>query len=259
MTYADVNGIRLNYERKGDGDTVVLITGFGGDVNFWNSTVPYLSDGFDVITVDNRGAGKTAAGSGFELSDMADDIIGLMDALSVDSAHILGWSMGSHVAIDMAAGYSERVKTLTVMSSYRFRPARSRYVLSSLLEAEKRGMPPEYIGRLVNGFCLTEDFFRERENCGSAVKVPAFGNTDGLRLQLDAIDRSDVSETARRISVPTLSVHGLCDIMVEPSEGDSLASAIEDCGILRIEGAGHVISPRRYVGRFAEHMRAHSG
>ena len=59
MPFADVNGIRLHYEREGTGIPVVLVTGLIGCTSFWAKTVPMLTDSFDVITLDNRGSGTT--------------------------------------------------------------------------------------------------------------------------------------------------------------------------------------------------------
>ena len=134
VPFAKVNGIEMYYERVGQGEPIVLITGLAGDVSFWNKTVPMLSDRFDVITVDNRGAGRTRCSGSFGIEDMADDVIDLLDHLGIFKSNILGWSMGSHIALDLAARYPDRVRTLTIVACYLYRPARSAYILEYLAD-----------------------------------------------------------------------------------------------------------------------------
>lgn len=244
----------MNYRDEGDGNPLILISGFGGDCSFWKSSVSILSEDFRIISVDNRGVGETKYNGEFTLEDLAEDIACLMNHLDLDKADILGWSMGSHVAQWLAIKHPEMVKTLTIVSSYRYRPSRSKYVLSSIVESAKQGAPLQDLGTVINGFCLTEEFFRKKEENGTEIRLPSFTNVKGLEDQIRAIDKSDLSVKARHISAPTLAVHGTKDIMVEPEEGCAMADVIRDCKLYMVEGAGHLINIKQYMEPLMKHI-----
>jgi len=258
VPYANVNGIKFNYNIEGSGEPIVLITGFGADLNFWKTTVPRLSDEFMVITVDNRGSGSTLYSGTFSIDDMADDIVFLLDNLSIKKAHILGWSMGSTIAQKIAINHPEKVKTLTVVSTYRYRPARAAYVLSAMVRAMEHGISKDYLGYVINGMSFTEEFFKTKEETAGDIKLPKISDATGLRAQLRAIDLSDTTDTTKRINAPTLLIHGVEDIMVEAEEGDAVADQIKDCKRFWIQNVGHSISSSLYIEEFKKHVRIHS-
>ncbi|MDD2532875.1 MAG: alpha/beta fold hydrolase, partial [Candidatus Methanomethylophilaceae archaeon] len=127
MPTAEVNGVKLSYSAQGDGEAVVLIGGFGGDINFYRTLIPILAKKYKVIVLDNRGAGATEYNGPFRGQDMVDDVAALLDHLSVYRAHILGWSMGGHIAQEFAIQNPDRTQSLTLVSAYMRRPARSSY------------------------------------------------------------------------------------------------------------------------------------
>jgi len=257
MPYADVNDIRLYYETSGNGPPIVLVTGFGGDVSFWKRASEILSEKFTVITIDNRGAGKTSYSGNFTLDDIAEDIVCLIGDLGLDKVSVLGWSMGSHIAQKVALKMPEKVTALILVSSYRYRPARSQYILRSMIEAVERGMPIEYLARTVNCMCYTEEFFKKKETSGERIRVSDFKDPTGLRFQIDAVDLSDMTDAAQMIAVPTLLIHGTEDIMVEYEEGLRLAESIPNCEIYSVEGTGHLIHADRYVPRAMRFIEDH--
>ncbi len=260
MPYADANGISMYYERTGQGEPVILITGLGGTVSFWNRAVRMLSGEFDVITVDNRGAGNTRASGAFRISDMSDDITALMDSLGIFRAHLVGWSMGSHIALGAAARCPDRVKTLTLVSSYLHRPARSAYILDYLSEGYRAGSVPwGTAAKMFNVLLRDTDFFEDAEKKGRSIKEMPAPDPEGLMCQMRAVDGYDAENDARMIRVPTLSVHGLGDIMTEPSAGDEIASAIEGCEKIRIPGEGHILRPESYIPQVADFIRRRRG
>lgn len=260
MPYADVNGISMYYERTGQGEPVILITGLGGTVSFWNKAVRMLSGEFDVIAVDNRGAGNTRLSGPFRISDMSNDILALMDHLSIFRANLVGWSMGSHIALGAAARSPDRVKTLTIVSSYLHRPARSAYILDYLSEGYGAGTVSwDTAAKVFNVLLRDTDFFEDAEKKGRSIKEIPAPDPEGLMCQMRAVDGYDAEKDARMIRVPTLSVHGLGDIMTEPSAGDEIASVIENCEKIRIPGEGHILRPESYISQVAEFIRRRRG
>ncbi|MDR2845676.1 MAG: alpha/beta hydrolase [Candidatus Methanoplasma sp.] len=259
MPYADLNNVRIYYETDGQGPPVVLLTGFVGDVRFWDRATELLSPEFTVIRLDNRGSGSTEYEGQFTMDDLADDVTHLMDHLGIRRANIVGWSLGSNVALDFAVRYPERVETLTVIASYSFRPARSKCILQAMVDAVSDGMSPEHFGKMLNALCFTEELFKKKETEGSAIGLPILEDVFGLRTQLDAVEGFDVRETAKGITAPTLIVHGTADIMVDIRFGDALNRLIPNSGIFKVEGQTHIIPPKLYIPAVIEHIKLHSG
>ncbi|MCQ2085175.1 MAG: alpha/beta hydrolase [archaeon] len=258
MPFAEVNGIKYHYERAGTGCPVILVTGLAGNVSFWSKIVPSLAEHFDVITVDNRGAGSTEYSGEFTIDDMADDIAALAKQLGLEKVHILGWSMGSHIALNFAARYPELTRTLTLVSSYLKRPSRSAYVLRSIGEQYRDGIiGEEVVGTVMNTLLWTESFFRYMESTGRQVKALPIDSKEGMVDQLMAVDNYDIESAAEKVAVPTLSVHGLEDIMTPPVCGDEIAAKIKGCEIIRVPEEGHIIRPDKYIPQFAQFIAKH--
>jgi len=254
MPTANVNGIKLSYSAQGEGEAAVLIGGFGGDINFYHALIPVLARKHRVIVLDNRGSGATEYGGPFRGQDLVDDVAALLDYLSVYRAHILGWSMGGHIAQEFAIQNPDRTQSLTLVSAYMKRPARSSYFMNGIVNAASEGADTDYIGMMINAFCFTAEYFESKESKGGRISVPKNVNVNGLLHQLSALDGFDTRSRAGMIKSPTLSIHGLDDIMVEPKLGDELADQIEGCRRLRIPGVGHIIKPSLYSEAFMEHM-----
>jgi pimeloyl-ACP methyl ester carboxylesterase len=258
MPYADLNNTRIYYETDGHGPPVVLLTGFVGDVRFWDRAADLLSPEFTIIRLDNRGSGATEYSGTFTMDDLADDVAHLIDYLGLGKAHIVGWSLGSNVALDFAVRYPEKVDTLTVIASYSFRPARSKCILQAMVDAANEGMAPEYFGRMLNSLCFTEELFKKKEEEGSEIGLPVLEDVFGLRTQLDAVEGFDVRKTASGITAPTLIVHGTADIMVDIRFGIALNNLIPGSRLLKVEGQTHIIPPKLYISSLIEHIKKNS-
>ena len=256
MPFANINGIEMHYHEEGEGNPVVLITGFSGDTSFFKQMIPELASKYRVITFDNRGAGLTRyPGQGIRSQDFVDDVLALMDHLHVFKAHMLGWSMGAHIAQEFALQHSDRLRSLTIVSAYPYRPARSSYFMNGIVDCALRGGDPEYISMMTNAFCFTEKFFSDHEAKGKPVRSLKNLDPKGLKDQMGALDEFDTREKVANITVPTLSVHGLSDIMVEPKLGDYISDRIPGCKVLRIPEVGHIIRTDLYTKEFMEHIR----
>jgi len=106
-----VGDINISYKVLGQGDPIVLIMGSGSTMDMWDPLfLENLSSKYRVIVFDNRGMGNATAPPGnFSIAEFANDTAGLMGALGIEKAHIMGWSMGSFVAQELAIRYPERV------------------------------------------------------------------------------------------------------------------------------------------------------
>src|SRR5579883_712376 len=119
MTFAESNGARLRYEATGSGPPLVFVHGAGGNRLIWFQQVPYFARSFTVLTYDQRGWGESlqppdgSAGSAF-----VDDLLGLLDDLGIDAAHLVAHSMGGWTALGLAHRHPERVRSLTLCGTH---------------------------------------------------------------------------------------------------------------------------------------------
>jgi pimeloyl-ACP methyl ester carboxylesterase len=99
-----VEDINMSYRIYGDGYPLLLIMGYGGTMNLWEERfLRSLSKKYKVIVFDNRGMGETSSGhKDFTIEQFAEDTYELMDALMIERAHVLGWSMGASIAQELA-------------------------------------------------------------------------------------------------------------------------------------------------------------
>jgi pimeloyl-ACP methyl ester carboxylesterase len=124
MPYATVNHLRLHYLSDGPatsasrGDAVLLLHGFARSGWFWRDWVPAFADRYRVVRPDIRGCGRSSDPKRpFRLADVADDVIGLVDALGIDQVHLVGESTGGMAGVVVAHDHPERFKSLTLIST----------------------------------------------------------------------------------------------------------------------------------------------
>jgi proline-specific peptidase len=116
--FAEINGIKICYEVKGEGEPLILVHGFGADKEVWIAQFEPLAEHFKVIRFDNRGAGKSdRPDEPYKMEMFADDIAGLMDHLGIEKAHILGWSLGGMIVQTFAINYPARLEKLILINT----------------------------------------------------------------------------------------------------------------------------------------------
>jgi pimeloyl-ACP methyl ester carboxylesterase len=120
MALVEINDIKIYYEQYGNGADLVLIAGLGSDCVAWSLVVSKLSQFFRVTIFDNRGAGRSSQpNSQYSVEQMANDCICLMDTLSINNSHFVGYSMGGQVVQEIAISYPQYVnKAIIVASTY---------------------------------------------------------------------------------------------------------------------------------------------
>jgi pimeloyl-ACP methyl ester carboxylesterase len=266
-------GITLEYEVHGDGDPLLLVMGLGGQLVAWPATfISGLVDrGFQVITFDNRDIGlstkidaapptktQTAmfsisrrfAKSAYLLSDMAKDAVGLLDALNIERAHVVGMSMGGMIAQTMAIEHPSRVRSLTSIMSTTGNPRVGRPKTSVLLRAGKltRGSKETFADRQAALFKLFSGSLYDELEIREVAKLSVERNftPDGTARQMAAIMASpDRTPQLKKLNVPTLVVHGLEDGLVQPSGGYATTKAIPGARLLAFPDMGHNLPQAR--------------
>jgi pimeloyl-ACP methyl ester carboxylesterase len=267
MPLAHANGIELYYETFGSDESspLVLVAGLAMQLISWPDELceQFAAAGFYVIRFDNRdiglsthldAAGKPdigiarrdpAAVATYTLDDLADDVAGLLDALSIESAHVLGVSMGGMIAQTVAVRHPGRVRTLTsIMSTVgpRIGPP-TPAALATLFPApihdrEEAGQRSVDTFRVIGspGYDFPEESLRD---VGRRAFDRAY-DPAGVGRQLVAIWASgDRSEALSTITAPTLVLHGADDPLVTLPGGQATAAAIPGAELHIYPGMGH--------------------
>lgn len=290
MAHVKANGIRIEYDTFGDGSSppLLLIMGLAAQMILWDEEFcrQLAAKKCSVIRFDNRDVGlstkfddagmpnvmkaMTAAMQGkkidspYTLDDMADDSVGLLDALGIDRAHICGASMGGMIAQTIAIRHPERVATLTSIMSSTGDPnlPRAKPEIMSILFTPppmERAANIEHgimMWRTISGpgFSFDEDWTRARV----ARSYDRCFHPQGVARQLVAImAHGDRTPALKAVTAPTLVIHGADDPLVPVECGTATAEAIPGSSLLIIDGMGHSL-PVEAWPRITDAVAAHT-
>ncbi len=241
--------VTLHYELDGEGKPLILISGFTGHSNDAVSSTlrPIIAERYQVLAVDNRGAGQTVVppGTSVTIDDMADDIAAIMDSHQLKRAHIFGISMGGCIAMTLALRHPDKVSSLMVAVSFARSmspPDRALFMLQTSREMRDQNMPRTLVNRYTAVYLLSEDVFKNGEFMDAWVNAPVdpYEQTRaGYEQQVGALAVYDIHDQLSSIMVPTLVVSSPDDILVMPRYQDEIASQVPNAGIKRYPG-GHL-------------------
>jgi pimeloyl-ACP methyl ester carboxylesterase len=244
MPKVRVNGIGLNYVEAGTGDPLLLIMGFGGDHLAWAFQVPVFSENYRVISFDNRGAGQSDVPDvPYSTRMMADDTVGLLDALGIQRAHVLGVSMGGMIAQEVALNHPGRVRSLQLHCTYA-RPDRYMLALMEAWRAVRAKTTLEEWMRTVALWLFSPRTFQERPELVETILQTGLANPHpftltGFLRQGDAVRGHDALDRLRALTCPTLVSVAEDDILVPPRFARELAAAIPNATFRQIDAAAH--------------------
>jgi 3-oxoadipate enol-lactonase len=256
-------GAELYWERSGAGEPLLLIQGMSGTHLTWGE--PFLSrlePDFDCVVFDNRGIGNSAeVEAPFTIADLAADALAVMDAAGLETAHVLGISMGGMTAQELALAHPERLRSLTLGCTYPGGPGSSLIApedAGPLLEAMGSGnldrvLKAMYAVNLSDAFRADESHFAEFTAMAEA--LPARQQT--VQLQLGAIGGHDTQARLAEIAAPTLVIHGTADRLIPVANGELIASLIPGARLEILDGIGHMFWWEQ-PERSAELIRAHA-
>jgi pimeloyl-ACP methyl ester carboxylesterase len=276
------NGIEIEYESFGaaSAEAMLLISGLGTQMLRWDAPFCEMlaARGYRVIRFDNRDAGLStqfahapipdlAALTGamargehpqvpYTLHDMADDTLGLMDALGIERAHLVGRSMGGMIAQLLASEYPQRTLSLTAIMSSTGSPALPPPTPAAMAMLMKRPPNPfqDEDGYLAHSAALARaigspgyplDAAAQRKLAQSELKRAY--HPAGFGRQIAAIAATgDLRPRLGSITCPTLVVHGAEDPLVPPSCGKDIAQNVRDAALMIVEGMGHEVPAPLY-------------
>jgi 3-oxoadipate enol-lactonase len=263
MSLVGVGEIELDYERSGSGPPLLAIMGMSGTALHWGE--PFLAplrEHFDVIVYDHRGVGQSSRLEGaLSIAEMAQDAAGLLGALEIDSAHVLGISMGGMIAQELALAHPERIRTLTLGCTYcggegsaLTGPEVGQRLSEAMRSGDRRlairaGWEINVSPVVANDADAYASFLAIAEE--RAVALPV------IMAQAMAIATHDTQARLPELRMPTLVIHGTADEMLPVANGRLIASLIPGSRLEILDGVGHLFFWER-PQLSAELIRAHA-
>jgi pimeloyl-ACP methyl ester carboxylesterase len=283
MASIEANGITIEYEVHGEGDPLLLVQGLSGQLIDWPDefVAMLVADGFQVIRFDNRDIGlstefdweapsqvktvvralaRRPTKAGYLLSDMAADAAGLLEALGIDQAHVVGVSMGGMIAQTLTIEHAAKVRSLTS-------------IMSNTGDRKNGKIAARLIARLIRLPKPTRENAVDRSvEIFDAISGPAFDAAEYRSLAEQGVERSyreegvarqtaailasaDRTEGLGGVTAPTLVVHGMVDPLVKPSGGVATARAIPGSRLVMYPDMGHDLPRARWRELIAEIRR----
>jgi 3-oxoadipate enol-lactonase len=231
MPTVRVNDIKMYYEIHGEGEPVVLIAGLNCDHTLFRGIIPQLAESYQVVAFDNRGMGQTDKPDiPYSIEMMADDTAGLLSALGIEQAHMLGTSMGGRIAVALALQHPQQVKSLILVST----------VMKSLKGS-------------------TMDMTWSRRLIPLMLKIPMIRGPHpyyAVARQREASITYDCMDRLNEIHVPTLILHGKKDKVAPYRLAEAMRSGIKDSKMLTFPG-GHLfffVRQKQFIEAIADFL-----
>ena len=245
MQHADVNGIRIAYGVRGSGPPLVLIMGYRLSSLAWPlDFIEALAERFTVVLFDSRGTGTSdKPTSGYEISNMARDVGGLLDHLEIPRANVLGYSMGGAIAQEFVRQFPDRVLAMALCATMCGGP-RAVYASPSVVRVmrELDGLKPEEIARRIWSVTYSPGYLenhRELAEDQMRREIAAPTPLHAADLQYQAFAEFDCSKALPNVKAPTLVLTGDLDQLVSPQNSKFIASLIPEARLIVIPGCGH--------------------
>lgn len=277
--------LEIAWEERGDPKhpTVLLVMGLARQLVHWPLGLlqALVARDLHVVRFDNRDSGRSThmrnapppdlpaalkgdlSSASYTLSDMAGDAVGLLDALKIDAAHVVGASLGGAIAQTMAIEHPRRVRSLTTMmfttgdmSVGQAHPE----TLKALFGGPPARTREEVVARVVRSFAVigSPAFPADLAAVAEVAGLAYDRDHDEVAIARQAVATvasGDRTERLRALDVPTLVLHGLADTFCDPSGGRATAAAIPGAELVLIDGMGHNLPPGLWE-RIADHVAA---
>ncbi|WP_374463395.1 alpha/beta fold hydrolase [Chryseobacterium sp.] len=282
METVRIGDVNLCYEIFGDKNTenIILISGLGSQMIRWDTAFCNLlvEKGFRVIRFDNRDSGSSVFNAKreipadksieevfaafskesipYSLMDMANDVIGLLDYLKIQKAHITGRSMGGIISQILASYYPERVLSLTIIMSTSLNPSLPKLDPEIMAMMTQASSDPDL---------HKEEYFREKLRLAEKISGSGYlfdpdqekallekeltrsRTKNGIIRQLLAMGSFQYNpDILKKITAPTMIIHGTDDLIFHPDCGKDIADSISDAEWILINGMGHSIPVKLY-------------
>ena len=240
------NGIKMHYEVHGEGEPLLCIMGITAPGEVWEEHVKVWSQHYQCITPDNRGVGLSDKPEGdYTSAMMADDYAGLMDELGIEKASVVGCSMGSIIAQQLALRHPEKVKNVVLMCSWARCDAYAKSVFAHIVTLKEKASPAEFM-EYIQLLIFNKRSWDDPEVLASLEvgRQEAMDNENpqplhGLQGQAAACVSHDVYEQLKDIQAPCLVIGGEDDVFTPPWMSREIDAALPNSELHLYPQSGH--------------------
>ncbi|WP_297733295.1 3-oxoadipate enol-lactonase [Nocardioides sp.] len=262
MTGRPRSGVPVHHVVTGrpDAPVVVLSNSLGATHAMWDAQAEALTEQFRVVRYDMRGHGGSPVPPGpYNIDDLADDVVTLLDTLGVERAHLVGLSLGAMTSMRVAARNPERVQRLVVVStSARLAPASAWHERAAVVRTSGTSAVAEtVVGRWFTAPYLAAQPQVREQWVASIADTPS----EGYASCCEAVAALDLRDDLARITAPTLAIAGADDPATPPEHLRTIAEDVADGRLLVVPGAAHLANveqPEVVTAAIIEHLAAPS-
>ncbi len=245
MAIIKVNGIELYYESHGEGEPLLLLSGFGADHGAWSGILSQLIKQYRVILVDNRGAGQSGCPDyPYTIKMMAEDVAALCDSLSLAQLHFLGSSMGGCIVQTLAYHYPKLVKSAVIANSFMKVDARRKLFYQAQQELLEAGAPADALVKDKLCWVYSNHYLEKPGRAQRLVKQwqqSAYPFTlTGYHNQVSAIFAFDSTPWIEQLAVPCLVIGCDDDLISLETSTREMAQRIPGAEYLCFNNTGHL-------------------
>lgn len=246
MPFFKSSAANIYYELHGSGSPLLMIAGMSSDSKSWQFVVKQLRKHHRLIIFDNRGCGRTTNDAGaFDLKDLADDAVELLDYLEIEKASVIGHSMGGMIAQELVLANPERVDKLILASSSPQLSEQANDILNELYDEWLHGTDGVDWFRKLFQYLFTKEALSNKSFIDAAIifalNYPYPQTLEGFKEQRDAIIAFDARSRIHDILTPTLLLSGSEDILIPTAESEMLLEIGGKTEFHIIPGAAHSI------------------
>lgn len=245
MPKESIGDIELYYEVHGQGHPLVLIGGFATSHLKWQDLLEELTQHFQVIIFDNRGAGQTDAPDiPYNIDMMAEDTFNLIERLQLDKPHILGTSMGGAIAQVLGHKYPNRLGKLVIAFSFAKLSRPILLAFETILQIYQEGASFERLMYLFSPWIFSNDYLKDSAHLinflANGKKDPHPITSSGLANQLEALKLFDSRRWCMEIPNDKLIISGERDLIILEKDARAFADLMENSNFYLMENTGHV-------------------
>jgi pimeloyl-ACP methyl ester carboxylesterase len=256
VSIAHVDSINLYHEEHGSGDPLLLIMGLAADSVAWLFQLPEFSQHYRAIVFDNRGVGRSDKPPGpYTIPQMADDSAGLLEALGVTRAHVVGVSMGGMIAQELALRHPQRVRGLVLACTYAQPDAdilqtRTQSVTqlggtlspSGEIQIDLSRLDPLSFFQMLLPTVFNQQFIETElpklmELFAGSLQYGF--DMEAILSQVSAVMQHDTTARLHKITSPTLVITGDNDRLIPPKCSDLIAAKIPGARLVKVPGGSH--------------------
>jgi 3-oxoadipate enol-lactonase len=245
MPQVDVDGLTINYDVQGEGETVVLLPYTSADHACYAFQLPAYTEHFRCVAIDLPGSGESTTPPGpYSTEGYADQVASFLTVTGIEKAHVVGMSLGAAIAMHLGARYPDQVRSLSLHSGWDASDAYLKavagqwrtlaFALPSVADVVIQGLFP---------WCFTPEMYVERPEFVDALVEFVRGRpaqrTDGFLAQLDAVVAHDASGALSQIKAPTLITFGAHDLVCSTRFADRLNGGIAGSELVVFEHLSH--------------------